>query len=88
MNEFIWGALAMASWVAGLCFLRFWTRTKDRLFAYFAAAFWLLMLNWVGLAAVPPLDESRHEVFLLRLAAFVLIAIGIIDKNRRSAAPP
>jgi hypothetical protein len=27
--------------------------------------------------------ESRHALYLLRLAAFVLIIIGIVDKNRR-----
>jgi hypothetical protein len=82
MNQFLWGALVMACWTAGLCFFRFWKSTRDRLFIYFGAAFWVLMLNWVALAIVPPRDESRHQVYLLRLLAFVLILIGIVDKNR------
>ena len=28
--------------------------------------------------------ESRHRLMLMRLAAFVLIIIGIFDKNRRA----
>ena len=38
------------------------------------------------LAALNPEHESRHLIYLLRLAAFVVIIIGIIDKNR--ARPP
>jgi hypothetical protein len=83
MNEFAWGALSMSACIAGLFFLRFWRRTKEPLFAYFAAAFAILMLNWLGLALVPPANESRHQVYLLRLLAFVLILVGVVDKNRR-----
>jgi hypothetical protein len=41
-------------------------------------------LNWLSLAFVDPGDELRHTLYLLRLLAFVLIIIGIVDKNRRS----
>lgn len=82
MNHFFWGALAMASWVAGLFFVRFWWSTRDRLFAYFGVAFWVLMLGWIAVAVVPAEEESRHHVFWFRLVAFALIAIGIVDKNR------
>jgi hypothetical protein len=37
-----------------------------------------------GLAFVEPGVELRHTLYLFRLTAFVLILIGIIDKNRRS----
>jgi hypothetical protein len=76
----------MASWIAGLFFLRFWKLSRDRLFVFFASAFWLLGLNWLGLALTNPTQESRHEIYLVRLLAFVLIIIGIVDKNRRSRA--
>jgi len=78
------GALALASWVAGLFFLRFWRLTHDRLFIFFCAAFWLLAVNWLSLAANHWVPETRHQAFLVRLLAFVLIIIGVIDKNRRS----
>lgn len=77
------GALAFASWVAGLFFLRFWRLSRDRLFVFLCAAFWLLGVNWLSLAANHWVPETRHQAFLVRLLAFVLIIIGVIDKNRR-----
>jgi hypothetical protein len=87
VNLVLWGALSMAAWVAGLFFLRFWRLSRDRLFAFFAIAFWLLGLNWLALALVNPGRESQHELYVVRLIAFVLIIIGIVDKNRRSRLP-
>ena len=82
MKLFMWGALAMSSAVAGLYFWRFWTESRDRLFVFFGLAFWLLALNWAGLAIFDE-PESRHWVYTVRLVAFVLIIAGVIDKNRR-----
>lgn len=82
MDEFIMGAVAMASWVAGLFFLRFWYDTKDRLFAIFAIAFWLLGLTRIALALTQEMSEGQTYIYLVRLLAFVLILIAIADKNR------
>ena len=82
MQPFLWGALAMGAAISGLFFCRFWRRTSDRLFLAFAAAFWLLALQWGALALLRVADESRHYLFLLRLAAFVLILVAVVDKNR------
>lgn len=79
------GALSMASWVAGLFFLRFWRSSGERLFLFFCLAFWILGVNWLSLALMPGIIESRHYLFVLRLLAFILIIIGTIDKNRRDA---
>jgi hypothetical protein len=83
MNQFLWGALAMSGWIAGLFFLKFWRVSGDRLFVFFFLAFSMLALNWLGLALVPSVTETRHQVFILRLLAFVLIIVGVVDKNRR-----
>jgi len=66
---------------AGLFFGRFWWRTRDFLFAAFSAAFMLLALNQ-AIASLTVVD--RYEmgwVWLLRLAAFMLIIVAIIRKN-------
>jgi hypothetical protein len=84
MKQFCWGVLAMASLVAGMIFLRYWKVTGDRLFAFFAMAFAMLSMNYVMLAAVDPAFEARHLIFLIRLAGFLLIIAGIVDKNRRA----
>jgi hypothetical protein len=87
MNQFLWGALALSSWVAGLFFLRFWTISRDRLFLFLGVAFWVLMINWVALALSPWGDEGREYIYLLRLMAFIVIIVGVLDKNRRGRDP-
>ncbi len=84
IDTFVRGALWLACWVASLFFWRYWRATRDRLFVFFSLAFLVLGLHWlaVGLALLP--DAPRHEVYLLRLVAFLLIAVGIVDKNRRA----
>jgi hypothetical protein len=84
LGHFLWGALATASLTAALLFLRFWRVGGDRLFAFFALAFGVFALNWLVLGLAAPTEETRHFVYLLRLAAFVLIIAAIVDKNRRS----
>lgn len=75
------GVITAGFLVASLFFLRSWRRTQDSLFAIFSAAFVLLALNQ-ALAIL--LDLGREElgwVYLLRIAAFMLIIIGIVRKN-------
>jgi hypothetical protein len=85
MRAFLWGALTMGCVVIALHFWRYWHRTHDRLFVFFSVAFAVFALNWVSLAIIDPLAEGRHYVYFFRLAAFLLIIAGIIDKNRRSS---
>lgn len=81
IHQFTLGAIAMACWVAGLFFLRFWRATRDRLFAIFAAAFWLLGLIRVAQAMVGNTSDRTTSLYWVRLAAFVLILAAIVDKN-------
>ncbi len=81
LYEFTLGLLVMGCAIAGLFFLRFWRKTRDRLFAIFAVAFWLLGFNWLALAFIQQ-DEVRTILYCVRLLAFVLILIAILDKNR------
>ena len=83
LEELLMGAIAMASIVAALFFLRFWRDTGDRLFAIFSAAFFLLGITRIGLALSRiPLEGQTHW-YWVRLAAFLLILLAIVDKNRR-----
>ena len=86
MMTFMWGVLAMASLIAALFFLRFWRASRERLFGFFGLAFTGLAANWIGLAIINhPTDEAKQEyAYIVRLVAFVILLIGIIDKNRRS----
>ena len=91
MNDFLSGAVFALSCVAGLFFLRFWRKSHDRFFAFFSASFWLMALQRVVLLALG--NDSEHIVaaYLIRLLAFVLILVAIVDKNRgttrKRAAP-
>jgi hypothetical protein len=84
VNDFLRGALAMASFSIGLFFLRYWRATRDRLFPMFSAAFWLLGLHWT-LGTVAPSVSAGANV--LRFLAFAIIALAVLDKNRRKKAP-
>ncbi len=84
MNQFMWGAIAMACATAGLFFLRFWRKTGDRLFAIFAVAFWMLGVHWFVLAWTNQHDEVHVGLYVMRVLAFLLILFAIVDKNRAS----
>ena len=81
-NLFLHGAMAMGCAAICLFFVRFSLRTGDRLFAFLAASFGLLTVERLLLAMVPVADERRPFVYIVRLIAFVLIIIGVLDKNR------
>lgn len=81
---FLSGAVSAGFLIAGLFFLRFWKKSRDGLFAAFAIAFWLLGLNQALLTFSSVPVEERTWLFLLRLAAFVLILAAIWRKNARA----
>ena len=80
--DFLSGAIAFGFLAAALFFLRFWKRTHDGLFLAFAIAFALLGFGQAvqALANIP--QEERSYIFLIRLAAFMLIIVAIVRKNR------
>lgn len=79
---FLWGISAFGAAVVALFFGRFYRLSRDRLFGYFAAAFAVLAIHWTVLMALTREHNASAEVYLLRLLAFVLIIVGIVDKNR------
>ncbi len=83
MFAFVSGLITMGFLVSGLFFARFWYRSRDLLFAAFAAAFWLLATNQALLALSDLPEEERSWMYLLRLTAFCLIILAVVLKNRR-----
>jgi hypothetical protein len=82
MNDFLSGAMMMGFGVAGLFFLRYFRDSRDRLFLFFGVAFWILSLNRVAIAVVASPEDVSPLFYVIRLVAFVLILVGIVDKNR------
>lgn len=79
-SDFISGAIAAGNVVIGVLFLKFWRRTGDPLFQIFAGAFWLFAANQT-VFAISDTGREQGWSYLLRLAAFSLIIIGIVSKN-------
>lgn len=76
------GGVAVMSLFVGLFFYRFWRTTRDRLFLYFAWAFWIEAGNRAIFAVLPQASESEPLFYLFRLLSYVLIILGIWQKNR------
>lgn len=83
LSPFLSGAITCGFLVATLFFARFYRRTRDSLFLAFAAAFALLGLNQALLVLSGIPIEERSPLYLLRLAAFLLIIVAIVRKNAK-----
>ena len=81
-HAFAVGALMFGYAVVAVFFVRFWRNTHDRLFAWFAFAFFLLSLNQIGFLLLGERDEGT-AIYAFRLLVFAMIIWGVIDKNRR-----
>jgi len=81
MTDFVYGALAAGYFISGVFFLRFWTKTRERLLLIFALAFWMLALNQTLLGVLDLEREEQSWLYLIRLASFTLIIAGIVSVN-------
>jgi hypothetical protein len=81
LNAFVSGAFMIACVAVALFYFRYWRRTRERLFLVLCAAFAMFAIERGVLAFVPFHLDGRHLIFFVRLAAYVLIIAGIVDKN-------
>jgi peptidoglycan/LPS O-acetylase OafA/YrhL len=88
MTDFLGGAATAASWIIALFLFKFWRESKDRLLLLFSLAFVVLGLNWLLVSVFHPGSETRHYYYAVRLVAFLLILVGIWDKNHRGPTSP
>lgn len=77
------GAIAMASLTIALFFLRFWKTTHDRFFLFFALSFVLEAVSRL-LYLTHPQQADDPVIYGIRLVAYVLILIAVVDKNRQT----
>lgn len=81
MINILAGAIIMGYSIAGLYFLKMWRRSREQLFVLFGSAFLLLAINQ-AIVSVAQISREEHSwVYLIRLAAFLLIIIAILLKN-------
>lgn len=86
MNLLLLGAIAMASLIICLFFLRFWKDTGDRFFLFFAISFFIEGVNRAALGLTVDPNEDRPFFYFVRFLAFLLILIAIAHKNRAKKA--
>lgn len=87
MISLLFGMISMACFVVSLAFLRFWKLSGDRFFAMFALSFAVQALVRIGLGLVPVDTEGRTILYWVRLLAYLLILVAILDKNRPKPRP-
>jgi uncharacterized protein (TIGR04206 family) len=83
--SFLNGATAMACLAIAAFFSRFWRESEDRLFLCLGIAFAVFAINYAVLGVLPFLDERRSYAFVLRLAGFVAMLLGLALKDRELA---
>ena len=83
MNEILSGAIALGLVVISMFFHKYWRKTGDRFFGLFSLAFVALAVTRIALVVLDEANEERDYLYFLRLAAFVIILVAIVDKNRK-----
>ena len=81
LNQMLLGAIALGFFVIALFFLRFWREGRDRFFLLFSLSFCVEGGNRIALALSPRPNEGTPTIYLVRLAALLLILVAIMDKN-------
>jgi hypothetical protein len=89
ISQFLSGAVMLGFLAIAYFFFRFYKRTRDSLFAVFAASFCVLAAERVLLLLTSGgpnagVHEMRPYVYLVRFTAFMLIIVAFWLKNRRS----
>jgi hypothetical protein len=82
MEQMLMGAIAMGWAVAGLFFFRFWKRTRDRFFLFFAASFWIESVDRAALGLWASVNETAPVFYGFRVLSYGLILLAIWQKNR------
>jgi len=81
VNTYLSGMVTAGLVMAGVYFARFWSRSRDMLFLAFTGAFWLLALSEALVALGREPSGGLSWYYLLRVPAFLLIAVAIVHKN-------
>jgi uncharacterized membrane protein HdeD (DUF308 family) len=81
MSDLFAGAIAMASFVVALFFMRFWRSSRDRFFLDFALSFGIEGVHRIVSALTYDDNEDSPLHYLVRLLAYGLILWAILEKN-------
>lgn len=94
LTHVLLGAVIMGDVIAALFFVRFWKRTDDRFFLFFAASFIAIAVSRVVVDEyIPPIGYEPFG-YMIRILSYLFIIAGILYKNtsvrtsRTLASPP
>lgn len=79
------GILTLGYVLTGTFFLKFWRDTRERLFGFFAASFFMLATQRILLTLRGEWGEQETWIYVLRLLAFLVLVFGIVEKNRSAS---
>ncbi len=82
----LYGLIIAEELFIALYFVRFWRGTRDPLFLFFTAGFFVMAIHraLLGYAkASGILLEQQTVFFVVRVASYLLILAGIVHKNLR-----
>lgn len=90
--SFLSGVTVATFLASGLFFFRFWKASRDRFFLCFSIGCSLIALDrFIAIYLIATRDpvwsassEATAWVYLVRLAAFGIILLGVVEKNRTS----
>ncbi|MBC7982264.1 MAG: hypothetical protein H7Y02_00260 [Candidatus Obscuribacterales bacterium] len=82
IDGFLLGVIVTVSLTASAFFLKFWRQTRDQLFLAFAASFCIEGINRVGFLFLERPNEGDPLLYIVRLCAYSIIVVAIINKNR------
>jgi len=90
LSHFFAGMACATFALSAVFFLKFWKASRDRFFLFLCTTLGLLSLEravsvaiYYMLQAEAQSDHTRSWLYLIRLAAFLLILAAILDKNRQ-----
>ncbi|MGZ8288033.1 MAG: DUF5985 family protein [Telluria sp.] len=81
MNDILVGAIAMASLVIAMVFMRYWRNTGDRFFLWFALSFAIEGAHRIYSSMASAMLEDSALHYIIRLVAYGLILWAIFEKN-------
>lgn len=91
LASFFAGITCASFAASGVFFFKFWKASRDPFFVYFCVACWLLAAERVVALQFDPTLRTfpngapTFSFYLIRLVAFIVIFVGILQKNKKTS---
>jgi hypothetical protein len=82
----LYGFIVAEEALLTFCFFRFWRASRETIFAFFSAGFFVMGIHRIvlGMSTAAGVNLGQQtSAFLLRLVSYLLILTGVIVRNAR-----